>query len=322
MWRRFRPVSLVLVYHRFGRVAEDPHGLWVAPERFREHCELLREHYRVLPLCELVQRAREPERGRPRIAITIDDGYVDCSRIAWPILRESGLAATIFVATGLLGSGRAFWWDELIRLVMRHDDELTLTAGGPSRTWPVRSREQRLAAYREIWQELRASSDDRREAALAQLRRSAGEPAAARDEERIMSREELRELAGDERMEIGAHTVTHPRLSGLDLPQQRAEIAGSLDHLGGLLGRRPRAFAYPFGDPESFGPLTVRVVRECGVAVACTNSPRAIAAGTDPLQVGRITVPDLDGASLRSRIDQTLQDADPSPTLPAARSLR
>ena len=46
---------------------------------------------------------------------------------------------------------------------------------------------------------------------------------------------------------IGAHSRTHPHLTGLPTAALAEEIAGSADHIERELGVRPTAFAYPYG---------------------------------------------------------------------------
>lgn len=48
--------------------------------------------------------------------------------------------------------------------------------------------------------------------------------------------------------EIGAHSMTHRRLAGLDPQQLAGEVGGSCDRLTDRLGRPPTWFAWPFGD--------------------------------------------------------------------------
>lgn len=62
-----------------------------------------------------------------------------------------------------------------------------------------------------------------------------------------MSWEELRE-ASRCGIEVGAHTVTHPRLSSLPFDQACREIIESRDEIQSRLGIPVRGFAYPYGD--------------------------------------------------------------------------
>jgi len=67
----------------------------------------------------------------------------------------------------------------------------------------------------------------------------------------------------DQGHEIGAHTVSHARLSLLaeDEALQR-EIIGSGDELERKLGVHVRLFAYPFGDIDSINSVALAMIRE------------------------------------------------------------
>jgi peptidoglycan/xylan/chitin deacetylase (PgdA/CDA1 family) len=62
----------------------------------------------------------------------------------------------------------------------------------------------------------------------------------------LMSWTDLEQLVRDG-FEIGAHTRTHPDLTGLDASRVDEECAGSADRIASELGRRPGSFAYPYG---------------------------------------------------------------------------
>jgi peptidoglycan/xylan/chitin deacetylase (PgdA/CDA1 family) len=78
--------TLVLLYHRVAHLERDPHGLAVRPDRFAQHCEILRRRCTVVPLREMDPSKRE-------VAITFDDGYADNAGDARSILAAAGLPA-------------------------------------------------------------------------------------------------------------------------------------------------------------------------------------------------------------------------------------
>jgi peptidoglycan/xylan/chitin deacetylase (PgdA/CDA1 family) len=66
-------------------------------------------------------------------------------------------------------------------------------------------------------------------------------------------------------MELGSHTVTHPRLSGLDPEMLAREVDDSRQMLGEIVGTPGKCFSYPNGDLD--GPA-VRAVRSAGCVYA------------------------------------------------------
>jgi peptidoglycan/xylan/chitin deacetylase (PgdA/CDA1 family) len=72
--------------------------------------------------------------------------------------------------------------------------------------------------------------------------RSAGDT-----KEPMMSGEQIRELAANG-FEIGAHTLTHPRLTELDDERVAREISDSKHRLEDLIGSEVSSFSYPYGD--------------------------------------------------------------------------
>ncbi|MGD9896972.1 MAG: polysaccharide deacetylase family protein [Candidatus Methylacidiphilaceae bacterium] len=86
--------------------------------------------------------------------------------------------------------------------------------------------------------------------------------------------------------EIGGHTLTHPSLRRLTLPEARREIVDGKKKLEDLFGRSVDHFSYPYGD---WNPQIRDLVAEAGYRTACTVERGLNGAGVDPFLLRRIT---------------------------------
>ena len=98
------PKLSVLLYHRIG-VAKTRRPHFCDIDRFRSQMRWLKLlGYQVVSLQDahagLFEQAPLPKRS---VVLTFDDGFQDFHDHAYPILREFGYPATVFVVAGLLG---------------------------------------------------------------------------------------------------------------------------------------------------------------------------------------------------------------------------
>lgn len=278
----------VLIFHR---VLPDPDPLFpeeMHARRFDELCGWLAAWFNVLPLDLAVARMQAGTLPARAACITFDDGYADNCQVAMPILQRHGLTATFFIATGFLDGGR-MWNDTLIETVRACDDLSVIAVDGLSRfarsegSPTMASRQTTIATlirhikYRPVAERISLTEDIAR-LAKVQLPQNL-----------MMTSAEVKAMhrAG---MQIGAHTVSHPILSGLTDAQARQEIEGSKRFLEQLLGERISVFAYPNGKPgEDYSQVSVDVVRSLGFDAAVSTQWGAARMGDDPLQIKRFT---------------------------------
>ena len=128
----------------------------------------------------------------------------------------------------------------------------------------------------------------------------------ADDHTRILSWDELRELANGG-WAIGGHTVTHPRLSQLDIETQREEVEGCKRDIERELGREVTTFAYPFGSALDFTATTTRIVQESGYTLAVSNRYGVNSTERDPFALRRIWIDRSDSlASFAAKVEGRL----------------
>lgn len=237
------------------------------PEGFARQLDRLTRIARPVSLDEVEEAAthRRPLPGRA-VLITFDDGERSVYEHGLPLLRERGLPAVAFVIPGLIGTDTPFWWHEVDRLV----------AAGAG-TGP---REPRGTA---AWlRHLKTVPQGERLALLDGLRE--GRPAVRQPQ---LTADELRELdAGGVRVEN--HSMTHPLMDRCTAADIRAEIVTAHERLTAVLGREPRAFAYPNGNWDIRGE---RVLHELGYRTAFLFDHRLGPRVPDhPLRVSRLRI--------------------------------
>src|SRR5262249_55601350 len=112
--RRTRGASraVILLYHRVNDLSVD--SLTVSTAAFAEHVVSLKTHNRFITSSALVDlweaRGSFPANT---VVIHFDDCYRDVWTHAAPILREGGLPAAAFIASGFVGTHRCFEHDRL-----------------------------------------------------------------------------------------------------------------------------------------------------------------------------------------------------------------
>jgi peptidoglycan/xylan/chitin deacetylase (PgdA/CDA1 family) len=112
----------ILCYHNLGPQARG--RLLMAAGAFEEQMRYLkREGYRVISLREFLEYASQ-KRQLPRktVVLTFDDGWRSFKELAYPILKELGYPATLFIYTDFLGARTALSWAELRELAQEGFD--------------------------------------------------------------------------------------------------------------------------------------------------------------------------------------------------------
>ena len=103
----------------------------------------------------------------------------------------------------------------------------------------------------------------------------------------LMSAEQLKELHSSGLVEIGGHTMTHPRLSTLSEAEQRTQIETNKQELEELLQTKLCSFAYPYGDQNQ---CSKDIVQQAGYQFAVATNSGPLAIHQDKYQIRRIAI--------------------------------
>ena len=288
---------LILCYHRVAEGVEDPFYLCVSPGNFAAHLEEMSKAREPSTLADLSVPSR-----RPRVVVTLDDGYRDNLTNALPIAESKGVPITVFVTSGILGNHKGLWWDRLGTLLRSRPPqvrEIDLSVGGRNVRLPLGSYGMRadLDTVRRHLLPLRVSEIEQALDAVSEQWQVASAPPP---DAGTLTAEDLRLLAASDTVTIGAHTADHVRLRDRSAREQQDTISGSKRELEQSIGRAVSHFAYPFGRRDDFDDRSVDAVRSAGFDTACTTIPGTARSSTDPYRLPRRLV--MDWGRLRFRV--------------------
>jgi len=232
--------------------------------------------------------------------LTFDDGLIDHARYVFPALQRRGLSGAFFVQTDPIENRRmeAAHMNHLLLSALDFDELVTRFESALNQHAPGRkladffSRDQALSLYH-YESEPRAMYKyalafglpfDLRDRILTELfRRCFGDPAdVARRFYPTWDQLAEMQAAG---MHLGGHSHRHEVYPRLTPAQQAHDARTCWDLLSERLGRKPRAFAYPYG---RYDANTVAAVRSAGFAAAMTTVSRTNIGRVPPYQIARV----------------------------------
>jgi peptidoglycan/xylan/chitin deacetylase (PgdA/CDA1 family) len=280
---RRSPAFLILSYHRVNDEA-DPFFPAVPSTVFERHMAFVAKTYRVLTIEDLAERLQRGTVPRRALALTFDDGYRDNLTHAAPILARHGLPATVFLATGFIGTAEVPWFDRLAMVFKMTGRAAVVSPWGD--VLVLTTPADRLAALDLTLKYLKRLPDEdlRRHVDTLLDALAVANPDGV--ENQMLTWDEVRALTGLG-FSIGAHTVSHPILSRVPPTRARWEIEGSRAMIHTACGFSPRAFAYPNGRPEDYTETVTHLVREARFTCAVTTCFGVNTRQTSPWELRR-----------------------------------
>jgi len=262
-----KPKALyVLAYHRVHLLPGPDYPFLdgivsASPESFEKQLRFVSKRFNVINFNDisdlLASGAKVPENA---LVITFDDGYADNYEIAFKMLMEFGLTATVFVATSFVDSGQPLWFDRSAYIIKAlPSGTISFDSGRYEFEVTDTNREEIISSVRDLF--LSHANEDRLRW-LGELQRQSGVIVSSEHLELVkpLSWDQIREMS-DRGIEIGSHTVTHPYLTKLNDDAMMFELSESKRAIEQHTGKKVKSVAYPAG---AFDRRVQACAQDCG----------------------------------------------------------
>lgn len=260
--------------------------LSVSRKEFAEHLSYLQKNANVISLDTAVTAVKEnAELPRNSVVITIDDGYRDAYEVAFPLLQDFKMNATLYVITNFLN--RKIWlWTDLMRYLIRETKRSSFEVEGVLIAGDVDTDEQMISLADGVNRKLKAVANERKWELLQFFFDEAGleiSDQPTRDYDAISWSEAIE--MDQNGVAVECHTVNHPILTNISTNELEKELSDSKKEIEQRLNKKCLHFCYPNG---SFDDVVADAAKTAGFESAVTTNYGFVSESTDLFRLKRI----------------------------------
>ncbi|MDH3972742.1 MAG: polysaccharide deacetylase family protein [Deltaproteobacteria bacterium] len=290
--KKIRSDLTIVMYHSVvEKLPQLYDWCYVDAESFRRQVSYLKNNFEVIPLSRVPGRLRSGRTGRPLAVITFDDGYQNNFDVAFPILREEGLPATIFLTTGLINTDDTLW---VCRLHEAFSNTEAREVRWEGKIFPIGGQDEKVELIAQMKNKFKtmpiAEIRPLLKAVVHQLGYDLSQPVAHDSLYGMLDFQSINVMRRSGLIDFGAHTMAHEILSCLPPEEQEKEIKGSLNTVSEITGKKCTLFAYPNGAGEDYNDETIEILRQCGIEVSLTTIEEMIDGDTPLLELRRYSI--------------------------------
>jgi len=264
---------------------------YVDAESFRQQVRFLKKNFEVINLSQVAERLISEKTEKPLAVITFDDGYQNNFDVAFPILKEEGVGATIFLTTDLINTDDTLW---VCRLHHALSNTKKTEIEWDGNLFNISDNSKKTEFISLIKRKLKKMSISQSLPQLETILNQAGFDRTFSIERdslyRLLDDKSIHEMNQSGLIEFGAHTMSHEILSCLPFEEQEKEIEGSIHAVSKLTGKNCNLFAYPNGSQEDYNDNTLELLKKYGIKVSVTTVEKIIDSHSSMLELGRYSI--------------------------------
>lgn len=220
----------------------------ITENSFITFLQWLKKEFEIVPLSWLINNEKQKHLNseKPQAVITFDDGWRDNYDLAFPILKQEEIPATIFLSVNYIGSHLGFWWHGIGTLFT--DKKLSATCKQQILQHLHRNLEKKDVDFDVFSQVdrfielLKKEYPNRAE----QITHEVYEICGRKRSPNGLTWEQC-ETMSEYGIEFGSHTLSHPMLSSLSDDKLSFELTHSKSLLLEKKVNYIDAVCYPFG---------------------------------------------------------------------------
>lgn len=214
--------------------------------RFKAALRYIKQHYHPVTDAQIFAHRMEGEPLPPRaLHLSFDDGFAECYTVARPLLLQYEIPCTFFVTSGWIDN-RGMFYRNKVSLCIEAARQLPRDAARMVITSLNNAVETKLSSIKDFGAWIK-SLEPQDEPVIDMAAKMFGidVPDYLKIQKPYITREQIRELHEDG-FTIGAHTVSHTKLSLLSADKVEEEIVESARSVQAITSQEHVPFSFPY----------------------------------------------------------------------------
>ena len=280
---------------------ENYQGKHLSVEKFRSQIRYLKKHYNVISLDQYVESCIKSERlPKNSVVITIDDGYRSNYTLAFPVLKEFDVTATIFLTTDFIENGDFFLWVDRLEYAINHtaSNDLKVEIGDEIFPFALNTYKEKIFCDEFIRLKLKSKPIEIIEKTIQaiedKLNIKLSEIPNIPKIYQPLEWNEILEMIETSNVDIGSHTHQHLILTRYDDDVIQNELSLSKNIIDRKININTRLFCYPNGGIGDFNNKTKQILKELGYSCGLTTVRGINNQGSDIYELKRFGIDNTD----------------------------
>jgi peptidoglycan/xylan/chitin deacetylase (PgdA/CDA1 family) len=287
-------VSVITYHGLIGAPLPIRDGCFLHVSNFRQQMEYLSKNFEMLHVEEALAWSNR-RTNRPLACVTFDDGFESVHNLAFPILKQLNIPATVYLVTDLVDSDETLWFARLHQAICETSLR-SLEFGGRSHSLADRAAcaQASIDLQIDLKRLPRTEFEPALEHVLALLGVTPKNRSVIWEPFRILSSDKIRSMSKDGLVRFGAHTASHQILTRTTPEDAEREIERSVTRVAALVDEPSRSFAYPNGGAQDFDVNAMEAVRRAGLDYAFSLIPGPVDHTSNRYAIPRYHISDDD----------------------------
>lgn len=201
---------------------------------------------------------------KPFVCFTMDDGYLDNYKNAYPIFKKYQIPFAIFVATDFPDKKAVLWWYVIEELIL-NSTVIHLSDGSK---YTCETFQEKWDTFRYIREKILLLDQQNLVNELNELFSNYQLDWLAPIQNLSMNWEQVKILTEEPLCTIGGHTVSHVALNKLSLKDMDNEITNGINIIKSQTDYKPVYFAYPYGSEKENGEREYNYINNSDIKMA------------------------------------------------------